>query len=90
METMTGVRYEKDTRGRSRYVRIDLDKCSVTMDELQVLLNEIMSNKRNRRAVSQVEEAPPYNPEFVAKIKQSDKDFKDGNYTVRAIEDLWK
>lgn len=31
-----------------------------------------------------------YNQEFVAKIKQSDKDFESGNYKVLKTEDLWK
>jgi uncharacterized membrane protein (DUF106 family) len=30
----------------------------------------------------------PYNPEFVAKIKESEQQFKDGNYTRVKKEDL--
>ncbi|GHT21351.1 hypothetical protein AGMMS4957_09990 [Bacteroidia bacterium] len=89
METMTGVQYEKGTRGRASYARIDLDKYGVTMDELQAFLNGIMSNKSNQRVVSQVEQSP-YNPEFVAKIKKSERQYQNGEYTVRTIEDLWK
>jgi len=32
----------------------------------------------------------PYNPEFVAKIKESKKNFSEGKYTTIKIEDLWK
>ena len=30
----------------------------------------------------------PYDPEFVAKIKQSEKEFEEGNYTVVEKKDL--
>lgn len=30
----------------------------------------------------------PYNPEFVAKIKQSEKDFEEGNYTRITLDDI--
>lgn len=36
------------------------------------------------------EESSPYNPEFVAKIKKSEKNFKEGKYTTIKVEDLWK
>lgn len=32
----------------------------------------------------------PYNPEFVAKIKKSKKNFSEGKYTTIKVEDLWK
>lgn len=32
----------------------------------------------------------PYNPEFVAKIEESTKDFKAGRYKKIATADLWK
>jgi hypothetical protein len=35
-------------------------------------------------------EKSPYNPEFVAKIKRSKKNFSEGKYTTIKIEDLWK
>ncbi|GHT22289.1 hypothetical protein AGMMS49965_25280 [Bacteroidia bacterium] len=85
METMTGVQYEKGTRGRARYARIDLDKYDVTMDELQAFLNGIMSNKGNRRVVSQVEQSP-YNPEYVKMINEQEK---LPGVKIK-IEDLWK
>ncbi len=32
----------------------------------------------------------PYNPEFVAKIKRSEDDFKNGKFTTVKVEDLSK
>ena len=36
----------------------------------------------------QVEEENPYDPEFVDKIKQSEKEFEEGNYTTVEKKDL--
>ena len=36
------------------------------------------------------EEETPYNPEFVAKIMRSRKDFEEGRFTAIKTEDLWK
>ncbi len=36
------------------------------------------------------EEGSPYNPEFVEKIKKSQKQYEDGNFTTIAQEDLEK
>ena len=36
------------------------------------------------------EKKNPYNPEFVAKIKRSEKNFSEGKYTTIKVEDLWK
>jgi len=35
-------------------------------------------------------EESPYHPEFVAKIKKSEKNFKEGRYTSIKVGDLWK
>ncbi|GHT56795.1 hypothetical protein AGMMS49982_23810 [Bacteroidia bacterium] len=67
METMTGVQYEKDTRGRARYVRIDIQNS--TRDEVQDLIDEIFAN----RDVDNAGETSPYNPEFVAKIRRTEQ-----------------
>jgi len=32
----------------------------------------------------------PYNPEFVAKIKESERQYAEGRYTIIKTEDLWK
>lgn len=56
-------------------------------------------NKAQLNAVKQVlkamkisfeKEEKPYNPGFVAKIKKSEQNFKEGKFTKIAIEDLWK
>jgi len=56
-------------------------------------------NKAQLNAVKQVLKAmkvsfekkeQPYNPEFVEKILQGDKDFKEGNFTKVDLENLWK
>ncbi|WP_366518179.1 DUF2683 family protein [uncultured Mucilaginibacter sp.] len=31
-----------------------------------------------------------YNPKFVAKIKKSEKNFKEGKYISIKVENLWK
>ncbi|WP_293304777.1 DUF2683 family protein [Pedobacter sp. UBA5917] len=56
-------------------------------------------NKAQLNAIKQVlkamkisfeKEDRPYNPEFVAKIKKSEQNFKEGKFSKIAIEDLWK
>ena len=56
-------------------------------------------NKAQLNAVKQVlkamrisfeKEDKPYNPEFIAKIKKSEQNFKERKFTKIAIEDLWK
>lgn len=58
-----------------------------------------LENKAQLNAVKQVLKAmkvsfekkeQPYNPEFVEKILQGDKDFKEGNFTKVDLENLWK
>jgi hypothetical protein len=39
--------------------------------------------------IEEIEEEP-YNPEFVAKIMRSKKDFEEGRFTAIKTEDLWK
>jgi hypothetical protein len=38
----------------------------------------------------EVKEDGPYNPEFVAIIKQADKDFKSGKGKKIKLDDIWK
>lgn len=38
----------------------------------------------------QKEQESFYDPEFVAKIKKSEQNFEDGNFTTIKVEDLWK
>ena len=37
-----------------------------------------------------VKEDGPYNPEFVAMVKQADKDFKSGKGKKIKLDDIWK
>jgi len=37
-----------------------------------------------------VKEDSPYNPEFVAMVKQADKDFKNGKGIRVELDDIWK
>lgn len=46
-------------------------------------------NSQTKKASGNEEESP-YNPEFVAKIKQGEKDISEGRYTIIKLEDLWK
>lgn len=32
----------------------------------------------------------PYDPVFVDKIKKAEKNFKEGKFTIKKVEDLWK
>ncbi|MFD2285666.1 hypothetical protein GJU39_08855 [Pedobacter petrophilus] len=56
-------------------------------------------NKAQLNAVKQVLKAmkisferkeKPYNPEFVAKIQESDQNYKAGKFKIIKVEDLWK
>ena len=38
----------------------------------------------------QVAEEETYNPEFVAKIMRSEREFEEGRFTAIKTEDLWK
>jgi len=59
----------------------------------------IPKNKAQLNAIKQVlkamkisfeKEEKAYNPEFVAKIKESDQNYKDGKFKTIKVEDLWK
>jgi len=56
-------------------------------------------NKAQLNAIKQVLKAmkisfekkeKPYNLEFVAKIQESDQNYKDGKFKIIKVEDLWK
>ncbi|MCX2433281.1 MULTISPECIES: DUF2683 family protein [unclassified Pedobacter] len=56
-------------------------------------------NKAQLNAVKQVlkamkisfeKEEKPYNPEFVAKIQESDQNYRDGKFKIIKVDDLWK
>ncbi|QPH37687.1 DUF2683 family protein [Pedobacter endophyticus] len=35
-------------------------------------------------------EESSYNPKFVSKIRESEQNYKDGNFKIIKVEDLWK
>jgi hypothetical protein len=55
------------------------------VDALEIILNamKIPFNKSKTKK-------SPYDPEFVAKIKRSEKNFSEGKFTTIKVEDLWK
>jgi len=38
----------------------------------------------------EIEKAPNYNPDFVKKIEESERQFKNGKYKTIKTADLWK
>ena len=55
------------------------------LNALEIILNAMkVPFEKSKDIVS------PYNPEFVAKIKISEKNFSEGKFTTIKIEDLWK
>jgi len=73
----TGIFIEHNTNGTPTFARIDLNKYGAE-------LKEFFSTK----GISV--EKSTYNPEFVAKIKQSKKQIQNGEYQIIKTEDLWK
>lgn len=55
------------------------------VDALEIILKAMnIPFKKSKKKKS------PYNSEFVAKIKRSEKNFREGKYTTIKVEDLWK
>jgi hypothetical protein len=73
----TGIFIEHNAKGVPTFARIDLKKYGTE-------LKEFFSTK----GIS-VEESR-YNPEFVAKIKKSKEQIRNGEYRIINTEDLWK
>ena len=73
----TGIQIQKDTKGVARYAKIDLRKYG---EKLRPFFEEIGIDAQ----------LSPYNEEFVAKIKQSEKEFAEGKGISIDIDDLWK
>ena len=65
MARIAGITIEKDKQGNARYARIDLKKYGH-------LLNPIF------KELGIEDDASPYDPKFVAKIKISEKEFAEG------------
>jgi anti-sigma28 factor (negative regulator of flagellin synthesis) len=72
-----GITIEHNAKGVPTFARIDLKKYGKE-------LKEFLSAK----GIS-IEESP-YNQEFVAKIKQSKEQIRNGEYQIIKTENLWK
>lgn len=72
-----GIFIEHNAKGVPTFARIDLNKYGAE-------LKEFLSTK----GIS-IEESS-YNPEFVAKIKQSRQQIRNGEYQIIKTENLWK
>jgi len=73
----TGIFIEHNANGIPTFARIDLSKYGAE-------LKDFFSAK----GISV--EKSPYNPEFVAKIKQSQEQIRNGECQIIKTEDLWK
>ena len=73
----TGIIIEHNANGIPTFARIDLKKYGAE-------LKEFFSEK----GISV--EKSPYNPEFVAKIKRSEKQIEEGHFHKIDIDNLWK
>ena len=56
------------------------------LNAIQIILNAMKVPFEKSKVVKK----SSYNPEFVAKIKRSEKNFSEGKYATIKIEDLWK
>lgn len=72
-----GIFTEHNANGIPTFARIDLNK-------YRTELKEFLSAK----GIS-IDESP-YNPEFVAKIKRSQEQIRNGEYRIIKAEGLWK
>lgn len=46
--------------------------------------------KRLKAVIDPIEESSPYNPEFVAKIRESEKQIKEGKITKVDVDNIWQ
>jgi hypothetical protein len=61
-----------------------------TNDNTQInALKAMMKALKIKFEISKVKEEK-YNPEFVAKIKESKQQFKDGNFSTLTLDEIWK
>jgi hypothetical protein len=61
-----------------------------TNDTSQIsAIKAVMKAFKIKFEISKVENKP-YNSEFVAKIKESKQQFKDGNFSTLSLDDIWK
>ena len=73
----TGIFIEHNAKGVPTFARIDLKKYG---SELKNFFSE--------KGISI--EKSPYNPEFVAKIKRSEKQIEEGHFHKLDLDNLWK
>lgn len=52
-------------------------------------IKAVMKAFKIKFEISKVEDKK-YNPEFVAKIKESKQQFKDGNFSTLSLDEVWK
>jgi hypothetical protein len=72
-----GIFIENNAKGVPTFARIDLRKYGSE-------LKDFFSSK------GIVIEKSPYDPEFVAKIRQSEQQIKEGNFHRLDLDNLWK
>jgi hypothetical protein len=46
-------------------------------------------NSKEKKNIEVVQDESPYNPEFVAKIRESEKQIREGKFTVINPKDVW-
>lgn len=77
MAHIAGITIEKDSKGKAKYMRIDLRKYGQRLREFI-------------KEVGLEDEISPYDPKFVAKIKQGEKEIAEGKTHKINLDDLWK
>lgn len=60
-------------------------------DKVQIIKDFLNSIKvKFETKITTKEEDSPYDPEFVAKIRQSEEDYKNGKIHRINLDDIWK
>ena len=77
MAQTTGIIIEHNAKGAPTFARIDLKKYGDKLKDF--FASEGVSIEKS-----------PYNPEFVEKIRKSEKQIEEGNYHKLDLDNLWK
>ena len=77
MAQATGIIIEYNAKGAPTFARIDLKKYGNKLKDF--FASEGVSIEKS-----------PYNPEFVEKIRKSEKQIEEGNYHKLDLDNLWK
>jgi hypothetical protein len=72
-----GITIERNAKGIPTFARIDLKKYGNKLKDF--FASERISMEKS-----------PYNPELVAKVRESEKQIEEGNYHKLDPDDLWK